>query len=91
MERGLKRTALTFDLSNGTQQDVLLGLLILKCLQDLVDDGLCEFRLLALFSLLLITGPGVQNSLKLSSESDLLLQNKGLRLEFSGFLKPWLR
>ncbi len=85
-----EKDALTFNLSDGTQQDILLSLLILKCFQDFVDYGLCEFRLLALLNLLFITGPGVQNSFKLSSESDLLLQNKGLRLEFGRFLKTTL-
>ena len=43
--------------------------------------------MLVLLGLLLITDPRVQNGLELGSQSDLLLEDEGLGLEFGGFLE----
>lgn len=64
---------LTFNLSNSTCKDVLLGSLILDRLKDIFNDRLCESSLLFLLCLLLVADPGVQNGFKLRSQCNLLL------------------
>lgn len=91
MEKGARtkdadQKILTFNLSNGTEQNVLLGLLVRKGLEDLVNDGLAELSLLTLLLLLLMTSPRVQDGLELGGKGDLLLEGEGLSLELGGLL-----
>ena len=77
---------LTLNLSNGACKDVLLRLFVLDHLQHALNNGFCKGSLLILLGLLLITDPGVQNGLDLGSQSDLLLEDERIGLEFGGFL-----
>lgn len=77
---------LTLDLGDSACKDVLLRLFVLDRLQYILDDGLREGSLLVLLGLLLITDPRVQNGFELGSQSNLLLEDKRLSLEFGSFL-----
>ena len=79
--------SLTLDLSNGTDKDILLSLLITNALYDVINDSLDEFSLLALLGLLFETDPAVENGLDLRGKSDLLLLDEGLVLKTSSLLK----
>ena len=77
---------LTLNLSNSTCKDVLLRLLVLDRLRHALNNGFCEGSLFVLLGLLLITDPRVQNGLEFGSQSNLLLEDERLGLEFGGFL-----
>lgn len=77
---------LTLDLSDGTNKDILLGLLVADALKDIIDDRLNELSLLALFGLLFETDPAVKDGLDLGSECNFLLLDKSLVLETGSFL-----
>ena len=76
----------TFNLSDSASQDILLNLLVFEVGHDLVDDSLGELSLLALLGCLFETDPAVKYRLELSSNSNLLLLDKGLGLDLSGLL-----
>jgi len=77
---------LTLNLDDGACEDVLLRPFVLDRLQHALDNGFCKGRLLVLLGLLLITDPRVQNGLELGSQSNLLLEDERIGLEFGGFL-----
>jgi len=54
---------------------------------DLLNDCLGEIGLLALFDMLLVAHPAVENRLELGGKCDLLELNEILRLKLSGLLK----
>ena len=84
------KMTLTLNLGNGARKDILLRLFVLDRLQHILNDGFCEGSLLILLGLLLITDPRVQNGLELGSQSNLLLEDERLSLEFSGFLEGYI-
>ena len=79
--------ALTLNLGNGADKNILLGLLITNALENVVNDSLDEFSLLALLGLLFETDPAVENGLDLRGKSDLLFLDEGLVLKTSSLLK----
>ena len=81
------KTALTLDLGNSARKDILLRLFVLDRLQHVLDDGFREGSLLVFLCLLFISDPRVQNGFELRSQSNLLLEDERIRLEFGGFLK----
>lgn len=64
---------LTFNFSDCVNQYVPLNFLILERGDDFVDDGLGKVCLFALFHLLFIAHPAVEDGFELSSNGDLLL------------------
>lgn len=81
----------TFDFSNGSQQDILLVLLIGNILHDFVDDSLGELSLFVFLGLLLIADPRIQDGLDFSVDGSLLLEDEGFAFELGGFLEAaWL-
>lgn len=81
----------TFDFSNGSQQDILLVLLIGNILHDFVDDSLGELSLFVFLGLLLIADPRIQDSLDFGVDGSLLLEDEGFAFELGSFLgAAWL-
>ena len=78
---------LTLNLGNSACKDVLLRLFVLDRLQHVLNDGFREGSLFVLLGLLFVADPGVQDGLELGSQSNLLLEDERLGLEFGGFLK----
>lgn len=87
LKTGKRKKTRTFYLSNSASQDILLSPLVFEGSDDLLDDRLREIGLLALFDMLLVAHPAVENRFKLGSKSDLLELNEILCLKLSGFLK----
>ena len=82
-----ERQARTLNVGDALLQNLLQDLGVLEFLLDLGDDGGGQLLLLALLDLALVAGPGVEDSLGLGGEGRLLLELKGLGLEFGGFLR----
>jgi hypothetical protein len=68
-----KRALLTLDFCNRVNQYISLNSVILERRDDLVDDGLGKIGLFALFHLLFVADPAVQDGLEFCSDGDLLL------------------
>lgn len=83
---GNDRLILTLNLCDCAGQDIFLHLLVLEVSHNLGNHALGELKLFALFLLLLITNTAVENSFHLGSKSDLLLLDKCICLQLSGFL-----
>ena len=83
---GMARRRLTLNLRDRAGEDILLHLGVTEALEDGVDNGLDEVRLLALLGLLLKADPRVENGLDLCREGNLLALDKRLGLELRRLL-----
>jgi len=80
------KSVLTLNLCDCARQDVFLHLLVLKVSHNFGNHTLGELKLFALFLLLLITNPTVENSFHLGSKSDFLFLDECICLQLRGLL-----